>query len=167
MNVLHVHLPPLREREGDIRYLLDHFLEKYTQALGKTIVGFTPGVMQNLLDYPYPGNIREMSNIVEYDASICKRKKISKEHLPTYIFEKQESEILNEEPEPDAPRVEESVTNIEEKRNGETGESWGAIERQMVVDALKEHGGNRSKAADDLGWGRMKLWRKMKKYKLL
>lgn len=167
LNVLHVHLPPLRERDGDIRYLLDHFLDKYTQALGKTIVGFTPSVMQTLLDYSYPGNIREMSNIVEYAANICKRKKISKEHLPPYLFEKQETGVRNEEPELDVPKIEEPVAKIEERRNGDTGESWGAIERQMVVDALKEHGGNRSKAADALGWGRMKLWRKMKKYKLL
>jgi len=167
LNVLHVHLPPLREREGDIRYLLDHFLQKFTQALGKTIVGFNPSVMQMLLEYRYPGNIREMSNIVEYAANICKRKKIGKEHLPPYLFEKQENEVVDHEPDPVVQRVEEPLVKSEEKHHDDSGESWSAIERQMVVDALKEHGGNRTNAADALGWGRMKLWRKMKKYKLL
>ena len=55
LHVLHIHLPPLREREEDIRYLIGHFLEKFTQALGKTIVGFTPEAMQALMEYSYPG----------------------------------------------------------------------------------------------------------------
>ena len=167
LNVLHVHMPPLREREGDIRYLLDHFLEKYTRALGKTIVGFNPSVMQTLLDYPYPGNVRELSNIVEYAANICKRKKISREHLPPYIFEKREEAIEHEEEPVSVPAVAEPPPTVEPAGRPESGESWAAIERQMVVDALKEQGGNRNRAADALGWGRMKLWRKMKKYKLL
>lgn len=167
LNVLHVHLPPLREREGDIRYLLDHFLEKYTVALGKTIVGFTPSVMQTLLEHGYPGNVREMSNIVEYAVNICKRKKISKEHLPPYLFEKGEDNFQPLEPEPVVHHVEQVVERIEDKRNGDGGDSWEDIERQMIVDALKEYGGNRIKTAEALGWGRMKLWRKMKKYKLL
>ncbi len=79
---------PCGNGRDDIRYLLDHFLQKFTRALDKTIVGFTPSTMQTLLDYHYPGNIRELSNIVEYAVNICKRKKINKEHLPPYLFEK-------------------------------------------------------------------------------
>ncbi len=80
---------PLREREGDVRYLLDYFLQKFTKALNKTIVGFAPSAMQALLNFQYPGNIRELSNIVEYAVNICGRKKISTEHLPPYIFDQQ------------------------------------------------------------------------------
>jgi len=168
LNVLHVHLPPLREREGDLRYLLDHFLDKYTRALGKTIVGFTPSAMQTLLEYSYPGNVRELSNIVEYAANICKRKKISKEQLPPYLFEKQEAEVPKKVQDEEPRRVERDILEENGKRaSGEAGESWGEIERQMIIGALKEHGGNRSGAAGSLGWGRMKLWRKMRKYKLL
>jgi len=158
LNVLHVHLPPLRERESDVRYLLDHFLQKFTSGLGKNIVGFTPAAMQNLLDYHYPGNVRELSNIVEYAVNICKRKKISKEQLPSYIFEKQ---------------VQEDVSDhvIERKQSFSshnlTNCSWLEIERTMIIDSLKEHGGNRTRTAEDLGWGRMKLWRKMKDFGLL
>ena len=92
LNVLHIHVPPLREREDDVRYLLDHFLEKYARTLNKTIVGFTPSTMQTLLDYDYPGNIRELSNIVEYAVNICKRKKINRDHLPSYLFENRPEE---------------------------------------------------------------------------
>ena len=168
LNVLHIHMPPLRERESDVRYLLDHFLDKYTRALGKTIVGFNPSVMQTLLDYPYPGNVRELSNIVEYGVNICKRKKINKEHLPPYIFEKREhvKERVEEEIGSAAPPPEPAPV-VEENGRTESGDSWAAIERQMIVDSLKSHGGNRNQAAETLGWGRMKLWRKMKKYKLL
>ena len=158
LNVLHVHLPPLRERESDVRYLLDHFLQKFTSGLGKNIVGFTPAAMQNLLDYHYPGNVRELSNIVEYAVNICKRKKISKEQLASYIFEKQIQENVSDHViETKQPLSPHDLTNC----------SWLEIERSMIIDALKEHGGNRTRAAEVLGWGRMKLWRKMKDLKLL
>lgn len=168
LNVLHVHLPPLRERESDVRYLLDHFLQKFTSALGKSIVGFTPTAMQSLLAYQFPGNIRELSNIVEYAVNICKRKKISKDQLPPYIFDKQQR-VPNDTagsdqfaPEPEKVCEPETVANTTD-----AGHSWLDIERQMIVDALKEQSGNRTRAAQSLGWGRMKLWRKMKQNGLL
>ena len=166
LNVLHIHLPPLREREGDVRYLLDYFLQKFTKALGKTIVGFAPNAMQMLLPYTYPGNIRELSNIVEYSVNICNRKKINPDHLPPYLFD-QQLQMTNKSPEFKAeqmmvqhePLNTKSATTVNQ-------ESWSDIERQMIVETLMEYGGNRTKVANSLGWGRMKLWRKMKKYGL-
>ncbi len=168
LNVLHVHLPPLRERESDVRYLLDHFLQKFTDALGKSIVGFTPLAMQSLLAYPFPGNIRELSNIVEYSVNLCKRKKITKDQLPPYIFEK----IPNGAPSDAGSEgahidYENDVEPVRETHREEYNHSWIDIERQMIIDALKEQGGNRTRAARSLGWGRMKLWRKMKQNGLL
>ena len=93
LNVLQIHLPPLREREGDVRYLLDYFLQKFSKALNKPIVGFAPKAMQALLDFQYPGNVRELSNIVEYAVNVCTRKKINAEHLPPYIFDQQADNI--------------------------------------------------------------------------
>ena len=166
LNVLHIHLPPLREREGDVRYLLDYFLQKFTKALSKTIVGFAPNAMQTLLPYSYPGNIRELSNIVEYAVNICNRKKINPDHLPPYLFDQQlqmvnqtsesETEPFRIQHEPQSTRI--AITDSQE--------SWSDIERQMIVETLMEYGGNRTKVAKSLGWGRMKLWRKMKKYGL-
>lgn len=168
LNVLHVHLPPLRERESDMRYLLDHFLDRFTQALRKTIVGFTPAAMQYLLAYQYPGNIRELSNIVEYAVNICKRKKISEQHLPPYMFDKQQVMEVAEEVE-STEHLPETKPVIHEQppKNSSGGESWNKIERDMIVDALKKNGGNRNRTGEELGWGRMKLWRRMKKYGLL
>ncbi len=177
LNVLQVHLPPLREREGDVRYLLDHFLQKFTKNLGKTIVGFSPAAMQVLLDFHYPGNIRELSNIVEYAVNICNRKKINNDHLPPYIFEKQG---IEHKPVP-AAATDKVICNIPNIPNipyriavgagetlpaGDSLESWSEIERQLIVDILKQQRGNRTRSAEALGWGRMKLWRKMKKYGL-
>jgi transcriptional regulator with PAS, ATPase and Fis domain len=170
LNVLQIHLPPLREREGDVRYLLDYFLQKFTKALNKTIVGFAPNAIQVLLPYSYPGNIRELSNIMEYAVNICNRKKINTDHLPPYLIEQQlqmstaapESEV---EPEPpQLPNDQPSQNSNREKPDNQ--ESWTDIERQLIVKTLKEHGGNRTKVSESLGWGRMKLWRKMKKYGL-
>ncbi len=174
LNVLHVHLPPLRERESDVRYLLDHFLQKFTGALGKNIVGFTPAAMQSLLGYQFPGNIRELSNIVEYAVNICKRKKISKDQLPPYIFEKQQrlqpdkshqDNFLVDHENTDEPQS--VVSRSDTSNRPDTSNRWLDIERQMIIDALKEQGGNRTRAAQNLGWGRMKLWRKMKQNGLL
>jgi PAS domain S-box-containing protein len=171
LNVLHVHLPPLRERESDVRYLLDHFLQKFTTALGKTIVGFTPAAMQTLLNYQFPGNIRELSNIVEYAVNICKKKKINKEQLPTYIFDKQTQEnwhnITSQEKVVESTDSCSNGLDADTDHTGINGSSWVDIERQMMIDALRKYGGNRTKAAENLGWGRMKLWRKMKTSGLL
>ncbi len=158
LNVLYVHLPPLRERDVDIRYLLDHFLEKFTASLDKKLAGFTPEAMETLLGYSYPGNVREMSNIVEYAASMCRDKKVGRAHLPGYIFN---------------PVSDIAVAAGSEKEGAvvapapEKNESWDDIERQMIVDTLKEHKGSRKETASHLQWTRMKLWRKMKKYQLL
>jgi transcriptional regulator with PAS, ATPase and Fis domain len=173
LNVLSVHLPPLRERDVDIRYLLDHFLDKFVAGLGKNIVGFTASAMDALLNYNYPGNVREISNIVEYAVNMCKKKKIGLEHLPSYISE----------PLPDSPvesgnremdRFESQPSRAQVEQTDSSGvssatkpASWSDIERQMIIDTLKEHNGSRKHAAANLEWTRMKLWRKMKKYALL
>lgn len=173
LNVLYVHLPPLREREVDIRYLLDHFLEKFTTALRRNIVGLTAEAMDSLLSYRYPGNVREMSNIIEYAVNMCKEKKVGLEHLPGYIFEPipdtpaeshiSDNENVQAQPQQDTTgQPTPSIALPEQKQ-----ESWKDIERQMIIDTLKEYGGSRKKVASHLEWTRMKLWRKMKKYGLL
>ena len=173
LNVLYVHLPPLRERGVDIRYLLDHFLEKFMAALEKNIVGFTTEAMDALLSYSYPGNVREMSNIVEYAVSMCKAKKVGHEHLPDYIFEpvpdnpvETESSEMNQI-DPQSSQVQGAQKNSSTALPEQKNESWSDIERCMIVDTLKEYNGSRNQAAAHLEWTRMKLWRKMTKYGLL
>lgn len=173
LNVLYVHLPPLRERDIDIRYLVDHFLEKFTAALRKNLVGFTAEAMDSLLSYRYPGNVREISNIVEYAVNMCKEKKIGLDHLPGYIFEPipeapaeshiSEDENFHAQPQQETTAQPNPSAALPEQKQ----ESWNDIERQMIIQTLKEHGGSRKKVASSLQWTRMKLWRKMKKYALL
>jgi transcriptional regulator with PAS, ATPase and Fis domain len=173
LNVLSVHLPPLRERDVDIRYLLDHFLDKFVAGLGKNIVGFTASAMDALLNYNYPGNVREISNIVEYAVNMCKKKKIGLEHLPSYIseplpdspVESGNREMDQFEPQPSRAQVEQTDSSVVSSETKPA--SWSDIERQMIIDTLKEHNGSRKHAAANLEWTRMKLWRKMKKYALL
>lgn len=168
LNVLHIHLPPLRERDGDVRYLLDYFLQKFTKALNKTIVGIAPNALQVLLPYSYPGNIRELSNIIEYAVNICNRKKINTDHLPPYLLEQQSPvDAPAPAPEPRSPHVRlDNPPPDSDTTRQDSQESWTDIERRLIVETLKEHGGNRTRVAESLGWGRMKLWRKMKKYGL-
>ncbi len=168
LNVLQIHLPPLKEREGDVRYLLDYFLQKFTKALRKPIVGFAPKAMQTLLDFHYPGNVRELSNIVEYAVNVCTRKKINTDHLPPYIFDQQADRMPLGTSTPGKAAIVSKNSDDMERHTAPSGtlESWSEIERQLIVDILKDHRGNRTRAAEELGWGRMKLWRKMKKYGL-
>lgn len=166
LHVLHIHLPPLRERDGDVRYLLDYFLQKFTKALSKTIVGFAPNAMEVLLPYSYPGNIRELSNIIEYAVNICNRRKINTDHLPPYLLE-QPAPTNTPAPEPKVLHIRgDNSLPDSDTAKADNRESWTDIERRLIVKTLKEHGGNRTKVAESLGWGRMKLWRKMKKFGL-
>jgi len=174
LNVLHVHLPPLRERGSDIPFLLDHFLKKFTTGLNKEIVGFTPAATQALLAYPFPGNIRELSNIVEYAVNICSRKKISIRQLPPYILEGEAARSApkpeNPAPEParDQKVLQQTTIKPAAAPGGEKKQtSWASIERDLIIEQLKKSGGNKTKTAQGLGWGRMKLWRKMKQYELI
>ncbi len=162
LNVLQIHLPPLREREGDIRFLLDHFLQDYATRLGKEIQTFSEAALQHLLDYPYPGNIRELRNIVEYCANVCRKSDIGKEDLPSYLFARAAEHLPVIGPRPILQTVEkeEKPASAQEERQA-TGQNWPAVEREMILQALTASKGNRSKAAGLLGWGRTTLWRKI------
>lgn len=167
LNVLHIHLPPLREREGDIRFLLDYFLQDYATRLGKEIQTFTEGALQHLLQYSYPGNIRELRNIVEYCANVCRKSDIGRDDLPQYIFEKTSEPLPALEPAPIVQAIERPERPIEIlPERPVSGENWPAVEREMILQALTKTRGNRSKAAEILGWGRTTLWRKIAQYGL-
>ena len=88
LNVIKIELPPLRERKEDIPLLISHFIDKFNLRKGKKILGVTEEVMEILLNYDYPGNIRELENIIEYACVLCKEGWITIKHLP--------KEILNE-----------------------------------------------------------------------
>lgn len=161
LNVLRIHMPPLRERDGDIKLLLDHFMRQFNTILGRNVDGFTKKAMKTLSCYHYPGNVRELRNIAEYSANICQGNKVGIKDLPQYLFRVPDSPM----PPPAAIAPATASSAVREHPADKTG-GWTEIEKEMIMDALRKTGGNRSKAAEILGWGRTTLWRKLNKYNL-
>jgi PAS domain S-box-containing protein len=154
LNVVRIHLPPLREREGDIRLLLDHFLRTLAGQFKKNIESFSDNALELLLHYEYPGNVRELRNIVEYAANVCEHGRIDRTDLPTYL---EEGDALRKEREAEPP----SLKTLEGYAL-DGAQTWDATERKMILEALIKAAGKRKEAARLLGWGRSTLWRKMK-----
>jgi len=164
LNVVRLHLPPLRERGDDIRLILDHFINIFVTRFRKNINGLSKKALRILLEYPYPGNVRELRNIIEYAVNICPRGQIQFTHLPAYLSETKHhyDHSVPEEKESyqwTAPTVKSSSEPSGKK-------TWASLERGLIIEALVNSKGRRHKAADLLGWGRSTLWRKMKQYKI-
>jgi len=171
LNVLLIHLPPLNERGDDFRLLLDHFFREFRANLHKKTKGFSADCLKILSSYSYPGNIRELRNIVEYAVNVCPDGNIQPEHLPKSLLTTPQ---LSSSPET-------SLKEITARKNGETTVDasvkmpthslptpggWGELEKNLILKSLTETGGNRSRAAELLGWSRSKLWRKIKQHAL-
>jgi DNA-binding NtrC family response regulator len=160
LHVVRLKLPAVRERGDDIRLLLDHFLQSYAAKLKKPVKGFSARALKALLAYPYPGNVRELKNIVEYALTICQDDHIHTKHLPAYLLDPR----VGREPEHESPaqRVRGDVPLL--AGDEVTSLDWSAVERKMILEAMVKAKGRRSKAAGLLGWGRSTLWRKLKQY---
>ena len=174
LNVLRLHLPPLREREDDFRLLLDHFFLEFRRNLRKKIKGFSPACLKILSSYSYPGNIRELRNIVEYAVNVCPNETIQPEHLPKTLLTVPQGSSKS------VPRNKGSVQESVQRDGAAVMDGpemtmpfaipepvgWGEVEKNMILKSLTKTGGNRSRAAELLGWSRSKLWRKIKHYGL-
>ncbi|MGD9235211.1 MAG: sigma 54-interacting transcriptional regulator [Desulfobacterales bacterium] len=162
LNVIRLHLPPLRERHGDVQLLLDHFLNTLSAQLGKKTLTLSPKALKILLTYKYPGNVRELKNIVEYAINICSDQQIRSKHLPSYLLNPEPfdmSEAAQQTNVPQAPLSDETgFIRVEPDRN------WSDTEKRMIMEALIRAGGRKNKAAASLGWARSTLWRKMNQY---
>lgn len=169
LNVLRVHLPSLRDRDGDVRLLIDHFLQMFAANFGKNIKKVSAQALRLLSSYHYPGNVRELRNIIEYGVNICRNEVIEVEHLPPYVLADAGQAVRVESPsgeplgrpesgeQPPVGPVPEIPDNVS---------SWSGIEKKKILSALMQTGGSRTEAAKVLGWGRTTLWRKMKEYEL-
>lgn len=144
LNVVTVVLPPLRERRQDLPLLIDHFLCLFAEKNGKTIRGFTHEAREALLRYDYPGNVRELENLIERAVVLTRDETIGRGDLPLLLQE---------------PVAEESM-----ERN--LPAAVEATERQMIRDALAQSGGVQTRAADLLGISERALRYKLKKYGL-
>jgi two-component system response regulator PilR (NtrC family) len=85
LNVIQIKLPPLRERREDIPILAMHFLRKYTEELNKNMTGISPETLRILLDYDYPGNVRELQNIIERAVALESAQELTAQNLSTYL----------------------------------------------------------------------------------
>lgn len=163
INVVKIELPPLRDRLGDIPALLDHFLRLHAAELGKQITGVSPDALDALRRYRYPGNVRELQNIIERAAVLSRTPTIGLDDLPPHLIDSTASGSLP------AGRVPAGVPEAEPDR------PWTPIaleealrdpERRILLRALRANGWNRQRTADQLQINRTTLYKKMKAYGL-
>jgi DNA-binding NtrC family response regulator len=145
--VVKFELPALKERREDVPYLVDHFIKKYNARKGKKIISVSPNVMNILMQYDFPGNVRELENIIEYGFVVCHGSIIQTEHLPTELRRGRQVR------EPGAPS---DSTPI-----GRTVDEY-----QKIVSVLRRRGGNLTQTARELGIHRTTLWRKLKRHNI-
>ena len=168
LNVLRVHLPPLRERDGDVRLLIDHFLQMFAASFKKNVKKLSAQAVRLLGSYQYPGNVRELRNIIEYGVNICRGEIIEIEHLPPYVPADagKPPRAAAAAVAPGSPESGNKGSGGTEKELPDNAVSWSAIEKRKILTALMQTGGSRTDAARVLGWGRTTLWRKMREYDL-
>jgi two-component system response regulator FlrC len=138
LSVFPIHLPPLRERPSDIIPLAEHILGQVTRRLGKRIVGFSPDAAVTLTQYRWPGNIRELQNVVERAAILCQADHIEPAHLNLSA--------------PSLPAADDAPKTLKD------------LEREAILAALAACQGNRRTAAEQLGIGLRTLYTRLKEY---
>jgi transcriptional regulator with PAS, ATPase and Fis domain len=148
LNVVTVHLPPLRERRSDIPVLVHHFLERYAQGAH---IQVTAAAMNSLLHYDWPGNIRELENCIARGVTLGDRKTIDLVDLPPAIRSEQSDSIVSASP--DSTSL--STTALSE------------MERMTILRVFEQANGDKALAGKMLGISRATLYRKLKRYNLL
>jgi DNA-binding NtrC family response regulator len=147
INVIEIAVPPLRDRREDIPVLLDYFLKKYSKSEGKEIKGFSKEALKYLLRYDYPGNVRELSNIVERATVMATKNVIDVSDLPEEVVRSSAAH---------SKFVSGGVTTLPEVLK--------EIEKNMILEALKEENFVKLRAAKKLGISERVLRYKMKLY---
>lgn len=149
LNVFRFDLPALKNRRVDISLLINHILRRLCSARDIHLVNISRPTMEILLNFDYPGNIRELENILEHALIISQESEIMPQHLPDYIQRPMQASKKAEPPQPDY------ADGLHRK------------ERSRIEQALSLHSGNRTRTAQELGIDRTTLWRKMKRFGLL
>ncbi|MCS7215362.1 MAG: sigma-54 dependent transcriptional regulator [Thermodesulfovibrio sp.] len=144
LNVVRINLPPLRERKEDIPLLVNYFLNKFSKENNKPVPHIEPEVMEILINNDWPGNIRELANVIERAVILSPSGVISIKYLPK--------------------RIQEKTGTIEKKENTL---NLIEVEKSLILKALSSTGWNQTKAAEILGISRKQLRTKMKNYGLL
>ena len=142
INIVRITLPPLRDRREDIPLLAEHFVARFGRLRGRDIEGLTPETMRILMTHDYPGNVRELENIIEHAFILCPGGVIHPQHLPESLRPADQS----------APVVAPSTLHD--------------LEAYVILETLRHHDWNRLAAAKALGIHKTTLWRKMKQHRL-
>ncbi len=146
--VVRLTLPPLKERREDIPFLVEHFIQRFNAKRGKNIAGVTPAVMEIFMRYPFPGNVRELENLIEYGFVLCHDRVIDVRHLP--------EEFQHSSP---------GMADLDVSR-GPSASKLKWAEADTIRASLRRWRGHLGKTAKDLGISRTTLWRKMNKYSI-
>ncbi|MFQ5585532.1 MAG: sigma-54-dependent transcriptional regulator [Thermodesulfobacteriota bacterium] len=155
LNVIAVHLPPLRERRGDIPLLAEYFLEKCRVRLGREVRAISSEAMECLKRYHYPGNVRELENIIERAVALEASTVILPESLPPHVVHMEEGGLPGQ-----------ALPDHVPPDGLDLGRSVEEYERRMLVNALREAGGIKKRAAELLGLTFRSLRYKLDKYGL-
>lgn len=147
LNVIRIHLPPLRERMEDVPILSRHFLALHRKRLHREIGGFSPAALKALCDYYFPGNVRELSNVVEQAVALAAGPMVERHDLPEKLLQPP-----SQAGSPGSP--------------AHRPKSLADAERELILERLHARGGNLGLAAQDLGISRTTLWRRMKDYQI-
>lgn len=160
INVVRIELPALRDRVGDIPLLAEHFLEHYCREMERRIAGFTPKAMAALQRYPFPGNVRELENIVQRAVVLAQRPMIDHGDLPPAVADNR-------------PLM--SVAGTAGPDTDDLGQAWSGqslaecmeqYERRVIVSALNANDWNRQRTSKQLRINRTTLYKKIKQYGL-
>ncbi|EEY6220259.1 sigma 54-interacting transcriptional regulator [Escherichia coli] len=157
LNVIPITLPPLRERQEDIELLVHYFLHLHTRRLGSVYPGIAPDVVEILRKHRWPGNLRELSNLMEYLVNVVPSGEvIDSTLLPPNLLNNGTTE------QSDVTEVSEAHQSLDDAG----GTALEEMEKQMIREALSRHN-SKKQVADELGIGIATLYRKIKKYELL
>ena len=140
IRVIHLKLPDLKQRREDIPLLIDHMVAKFNRLEGKDIAGVSDEVLVRLMEHDYPGNVRELENIIEQAFVLCRGGLIELHHLP--------------------PELRATTSPTASDASGSV--SLKSMERFLIIEALRRHEGNRTRAAKDLGIDTSTLYRKIR-----
>ena len=157
INVVRLHLPPLRERREDVAELARHFLSVHANRLGVAVSGITPAAMQILLAHPWPGNVRELENAIERALVLCDRTQLEPGHLPGTVRDPGSS-----------PRISSNGHSVHDANDADLSvkRRIEALERDLIRRALEQTAGNRTRAAQLLDLSHRALLYKIRNYRL-
>ena len=145
LNVMRLELPPLRDRRGDIPLLISHILKRLRVTRDTRVEKFSNDAMDILLNYDFPGNVRELENIIEHALIVCQGDIIDRNHLPLALQQG-------------------NLRSLPAGAASSPGDASDLSEKSMILDMLQRYSWNKGKTAAALNINRTTLWRKIKKY---